>query len=419
MTRADDMTVRERGAVAALPVAEAERFAALDTLRGFALLGILAMNVQAFSMPMSAYVNPTSWGDLSGPNLMVWGLVHVLADQKMMTIFSMLFGAGIALFADRVAARGRSPVGLHYRRSAWLLLFGAAHAYLLWFGDVLFLYAVCAMAVFWLRRLSPGKLFVLGALLLSVSSLLYLAVGWSMQFWPPEQMTGFVEESWQPPVARQADEVVAYRGGWLAQMAYRAPAAFAAQTFMLLFWGVWRAAGLMLIGMGLYRSGVLTAQSDTRTYVWMIAAALLAGLPLVAFGMHWNFANDWGPSSMFFGSQFNYWGSVPMSLGWIAVVMLACRYGVLAALRTRLAAVGRLALSNYILQTVLCTLVFYGTGFGLFGQVERVGQCAVVLAVWLLQLWLSPVWLRHFRQGPLEWLWRSLTYGQRQPLRRA
>jgi uncharacterized protein len=401
------------------PVEPGERIDALDTLRGFALLGILVMNIQLFAMPGSAYINPTVWGDLTGANYLVWLLSHLLTDQKMMTIFSMLFGAGIVLFADRALARGASPARLHYRRMFWLLLFGLAHAYLLWLGDILFLYAVCAFVVFWFRGLAPARLIMLGIATLAVSSIIFVGLGMSMPSWPPEQQAEFIEQSWQPPPEVLAAEVDAYRGGWLTQIVYRAPGALEFQTFYLAIWGFWRAAGLMLIGMALYKLGVLSARASTRLYAGFIAVALLVGLPVVAYGVYWNFSNDWGPLSFFFGFQFNYWGSLLVSLGWIGLMMLICRHGLLSWLTLRFAAVGRMAFTNYLLQTLICTTVFYGHGLGWFGEVERTGQIAVVAGVWIVQLLLSPIWLKHFRSGPLEWFWRSLTYGRAQPWRKA
>ncbi|MBZ0331322.1 DUF418 domain-containing protein [Halomonas sp. ANAO-440] len=398
-------------------LASGGRMHSLDVLRGFALLGILVMNIQAFAMPMAAYANPTVWGDLSGANFAVWLLSHLFADEKMMAIFSILFGAGIALFTDRAEQRGDSAARLHYRRNAWLLLFGAAHGYLLWYGDILFLYAVCAFAIFPFRKLSPPTLFALGIALLSVSSVLFLYFGWSMSLWSEAQLASFKAE-WNPAPAMLAQEVAIYRGDWLEQLAHRAPITAEAQTFVLVVWGFWRAAGLMLIGMGLYRLGVLSGLASNVTYWCLLMAGLLIGLPLVGYGVVWNFANDWGPQSLFLGSQFNYWGSLPVSLGWVAGIMLLLRHGALRWLTQRLAAVGRMAFTHYILQTVFGVLLFYGQGLALFGQVERTGQIAIVLAIWLVQLLLSPIWLRHFRAGPLEWLWRSLTYGQRQPFRR-
>lgn len=396
-----------------------QRMEALDVLRGFAVLGILVMNIQVFAMPMAAYLNPSVWGSLEGANGVVWYLGHLLTDQKMMTLFSMLFGAGIVLFTDRAVDKGESPAGLHYRRNVWLLLFGAIHAYLLWHGDVLFLYAICAFAIYPLRKLQPVKLIALGLGFIAVSSVIYIFMGLSVPHMPEDVLEEMILASWSPSAEALGAEVAAYQGGWLMQWQHRIPAALEMHTFVLLIWGFWRAAGLMLIGMGLYRLGVITGNAGTTTYWRILIAGTAIGLPLVAWGIHWNFANDWGPTSLFFGWQFNYWGSIAVSMAWLSLVMLLIRYGHLSGATRRLAAVGRMAFSNYIMHTLLCGLIFYGHGLGLFGEVPRTGQIAVVFAIWALQLWLSPIWLRHFRYGPLEWLWRSLTYWHRQPFRQA
>lgn len=394
-----------------------DRIEALDVLRGVALLGILIMNVQAFAMPYAAYLNPTAWGRLEGIDLAAWLAAHLLADQKMMALFSMLFGAGLVIFAERAEARGHSALRLHYRRNGWLMVFGIAHAYMIWYGDILYTYAVCALVLYPCRHLAPVRQLVLGFLLLAVASLLFLVLGGALVTWPEAERQAF-ESGWSPPAEQLAAELERYRSGWMEQLPHRAALALEAQTFTLLAWGFWRAAGLMLIGMALYRLDVLTGWAARRSYLALIGVGVLLGLPLVAYGVYWNFANDWGPRSLFFGSQFNYWGSVLVGLGWVGGVMLTLRSGHLPRLRQRLAALGRTAFSQYILQSVLCSLIFYGHGLGWFGQVERSGQLAIVLAIWLLQLWLAPLWLHHFRYGPLEWLWRSLTYGQWQPFLR-
>jgi uncharacterized protein len=180
-----------------------------------------------------------------------------------------------------------------------------------------------------------------------------------------------------------------------------------------------RVSKLMLVGMALFRLGVLSARRSSEFYRWCAALGLLAGIPVVGYGAWSNFRAGWTvPYSLFFGSQFNYWGSVAAALGWIGLVMLWCRSARAMGVRRRIAAVGRMAVSNYIFQSVVGTLVFYGWGFGLFGRVERVGQLAIVLAVWAIQLILSPLWLRRHAYGPLEWLWRSITYGRLEPIRR-
>ncbi|MGQ4877032.1 DUF418 domain-containing protein [Billgrantia sp. LNSP4103-1] len=394
-----------------------DRIEALDVLRGVALLGILVMNVQAFAMPYAAYLNPTAWGRLEGTDMVAWVVAHLLADQKMLALFAMLFGAGIVLFADSAESRGLSPLSLHYRRNGWLMLFGLVHAYLIWYGDILFTYAICAFALYPCRHLSPARQLSLGMALLAVASLLFMLFDGMMSTWSEAERLAF-EADWSPSAEQLAAEVERYRSGWVAQMPHRAVLALEAQTMTLLVWGFWRAAGLMLIGMALFRLGVLTGQAERRVYLAMLGMALLLGLPLVAYGVHWNFSNGWGPRSLFFGIQFNYWGSVLVGMGWLGGVMLVIQAGRLPRLRFRLAAVGRTAFSQYILQSVLCSLIFYGHGLGWFGKLERSEQFAVVLAIWLLQLWLAPRWLRHYHHGPLEWLWRSLTYRQWQPFRR-
>ncbi len=403
---------------AAAPVAETERIAALDTLRGFALLGILVMNIQSFSMIFSAYFNPTNYGDLTGANYWVWFVSHVFFDQKFMTLFSMMFGAGVVLFTERAEAKGLSPRRLHYRRMLWLILFGLLHGYLLWYGDILYTYGVCGLLVYLFRRCSPRTLIVLAILSLAVGSGLSWFFGWSMQFWPAEEVAN-VQQMWRPDAAKVAEEVNAYRGGWLEQMQHRVPFSFEFQTiFFLMFF--WKPAGVMLLGMALYKLGALSGQRSTRFYAALVAVGALVGLPAVIYGVHLNEASGWSVEwGMFHGQQINYWASVLVSLGYVGVVMLVVKSDALKWLTARLAAVGQMAFTNYLLQTIICTTIFYGHGFGLFGEVSRVQQFGIVLAVWILQLAVSPLWLRRYRFGPFEWLWRSLTYGAQQPFRRA
>lgn len=405
--------------IAARPIKEKDRIASLDVLRGFALLGILPMNIQYFSMISAAYSNPMAYGDLHGANLLVWLLCRVLADEKFMTIFSMLFGAGILLMTSHVEAAGKPSALLHYRRMGWLILVGLAHAYLLWSGDILFTYGICGLLVYFFRKARPRTLVVAGMLTVAVASIVLFAYGASSQHWSSARVQAATEELWMPVPSMIAKEVAAYQGNWMAQMKFRMPDSLQMQTAFLLYFTFWRAAGLMLIGMALFKLGVFSAKRPTSLYWTMIAGALLLGIPVILYGTYCDFARGWDfRYSFFYGAQFNYWASILVSLGWVGVVMLVSRTSVLAPLARRLAAVGRMAFSNYIIHTVICTTVFYGHGFGLFGKVERTWQFAIVLVIWGFQLIVSPIWLRYFLFGPLEWLWRSLTYWQREPLRR-
>jgi uncharacterized protein len=397
-------------------VTEPERIASIDVLRGFALLGILVMNIQSFAMPVAAYSNPRAYGDLTGANYAVWLLSHVLADQKFMTIFSMLFGSGIVLMTGRRDEAGLRPAGAHYRRMGALALFGLLHAYLAWYGDILFSYALCGMVVFLFRKVRPRFLILLGLLLLAIRPGVLAALDW-ITSWSPEFLK-LLEEGWKPPAEAIRQEIQAYRGSWLQGLQHRWLISFMVQTFGFLLLTAWRAGGLMLVGMGLYKLGVFSLRRSRAEYVALIAVALLVGVPIILYGVLMNERAAWYVGyAKFTGAQFNYWGSILVSLGWVGVIMLICGQPRLVPLTRPLAAVGQMALTNYLMHTVICTTLFYG--FGFFGQLERIGQIGIVLAIWTLQLIVSPIWLHYFRFGPAEWVWRALTYLKLPPMRRA
>src|SRR3989449_1110417 len=194
----DTVTTAERSREFWGPVAETERIVPMDVLRGFALLGILVMNIQLFAMVGAAYDNPTAYGDLSGANFLVWFLSHLLADQKFISIFSMLFGAGIILMWHKAESLGARPARLHYRRMGWLILFGLLHAYLLWYGDILYTYGICGLFVYVFRRKSPRTLVSSALILATIGSLVAIGLGlfW-VPHWSAHTKAEFIEE-WQP-----------------------------------------------------------------------------------------------------------------------------------------------------------------------------------------------------------------------------
>ena len=398
------------------PVAGTERINSLDVVRGFALLGILVMNIQAFSMVGAAYMNPTAYGDLTGANYWVWYVSHLFFDQKFMTLFSALFGAGIVLMWQRAEAKGRSATGLHYRRTFWLMVFGFVHAYGVWAGDILFVYSVCALWVFWLKRRSPKALIIIGAIVLMVSPVLMVAGGLSVPQWPQEAVDEMMV-GWQPTPEYIAEEVANYRGGWTDQARSRVRAAVGMHTGAFIFWAFWRASGLMIIGMALFKIGFFSAELSDRVYKRCIGISFL-GLPILAYSVYQNFASGWGIERFFFSMSYNYFASLLVSLGYASAIMLICKHGLLTKVTSALANVGRMALSNYLLHTIICTTIFYGHGFGYFGQVSRVGQILIVSGVWAFQIPFSVWWMGRLRFGPFEWLWRTLAYMKLQPMRR-
>ena len=399
------------------PISPKQRIQSIDVLRGFAVLGILIMNIQAFSMIFSAYDNPNAYGDFNGINKWIWMICHVFADVKFMSIFSILFGAGIVLMSENLESKGIKPKGLHYRRMMWLMIFGLLHAYLLWFGDILVTYALVGMIAFLFRRKTPKTLLIVGGSLIVIPFLLSLFFSWSMPYWPEESIQQTLKQ-WLPNNEIIDHNLLIYRGGWIDQMENRIPLAITVQTFAFFMYSLWRVWGLMLIGMAFYKLNILTAKRSTKFYLSFFIIGILVGYFLVIFGMIKNFDTGWTLEySMFKGKLFNYWGSIFVCFGYIGLIMLCCKSGLFSGLKNLLAAVGRMAFTNYILQTLICTTIFYGHGFGFYGKIERSGQILIVFAIWIFCVLFSYFWLKYFRYGPLEWLWRSLSYRKFQSIK--
>lgn len=422
------------------PVSTTERIAAIDTLRGFALLGILVMNITGMALPFAAYFNPTVYGGSTGVNYGAWVFAHLFFDLKMMGIFSMLFGAGVVLMTERAAAAGRSIGGIYYRRIFWLLLIGLIHAYLLWHGDILVTYALCGFFLYLFRRRSARALIISGLCVLLFGALLSMGGGFAMskmrravqaietKVAAGEEMTPDRQallDQWNgmrrsfAPTPDEVDETIAtMRGDAAGVLRANASESLHIHAQAVPFYLFWRGLALMLLGMGLMKAGVFTAGRSTRFYGALAIAGFGLGLPIVAIGIwQWSRHGFDSVTQFFPDGLFNYFASVLVSMGYVGLAMLFCRSGMFAALRARLAAVGRMALTNYLLQTVIGVFIFYGYGLGLFGRVGRFDLWWFILGIWIVQLILSPWWLARYRFGPAEWLWRSLTYLRRQPMR--
>jgi uncharacterized protein len=386
------------------------RIRSLDVLRGVAVLGMLPVNIPLFAFPILARWNPTAYGDFQGLNWWVWLATFVLADGKFISIFAMLFGASIVMLPGR-AGEGAIPAWrAHVLRTGSLLVLGLLHAYLLWYGDNLVALALCGAVLFFARRLSPRWLLVLGGLAFATGSVVPLALTWSMVQGPPAELAAW-RDHYTPRRVNMALEIIQYQGGWTEQMRHRVPTAWETQTWYFASRLFWQMTGLMLIGMALYKLGVLSAARSRAFYLRMGALGFGAGTLLTSLGLWRSFAAGWDLLDFVLVSQqLHYWGSLFGALGWVALVMLLCQRG--WPLRP-VGAVGRMALTNYLLQTLICTTVFYGHGFGLFGQVDRAGQFLIVLGVWAFQLLASSAWLRYLAMGPVEWVRRWFVYGRR------
>ncbi|WP_435007844.1 DUF418 domain-containing protein [Tundrisphaera lichenicola] len=429
----------------ALPVEGRERVKSVDVIRGVALMGILAMNIVGFGWPMSVYSIPIMAPDHDWADMALWGFNHLIFDTKMMTLFSMLFGAGLVLMTDRAEARGARMRGVYYRRVFWLLVIGLIHSYLIWDGDVLVLYASCGLVLYPVRKWSAKRLIIVGTCLnlLLVPLLLGFRFGGvpfmrataerveakqkahqKPAWWEEKVHEGWKEMSKSEMPKREdfLKQIAIYRGHYWGMVKDRAQSLIWGQTLGFVFGGWFFAGGRMLIGMGLMKLGVFSAERSRRAYLTMMVVGYGIGLPLMAFDAIHEASNGF-----FLGRQLwhaldgwpllTIYGSLPVVFGHIGLVMLICQAGALPWLTRRLAAAGRMALSCYLFDSIACTTLFYGYGFDLFGTLHRPLLYAVVLIIWTAQLLVCPLWLEWFRFGPAEWLWRSLTYWKPQPMR--
>lgn len=395
----------------AKPAPKRERFTSIDTLRGFAVLGILMMNVQAFAMWSMAYQYPPAHMDLTGANLDAWFYSHVFFGMKFITIFSALFGAGIVLMLGEDKSLGTRQ---HYPRMLWLLLIGMIHAYVFWYGDILVSYALAGMLVVMARHKSPLWLTVWGLILIAIPGLLMVGLFASFALIPGEinpTKFGFM----LPPEELQ-EMVATYQAGFVDRLPTNAMTAIGGQIGGIIMFGG-RIVGVMFIGMALFKVGFLTLRWNSVAYLVTAIVTLAAGIPLAWMGAAHDVASNFEMTELWLSIATNYVASLLMALGYAALVMFLCKIKLFQMILYPFTAAGRMAFTNYLTQTLAMTYVFVGPpGMGLFGTVERMDQVKIVVIVWIVQLIISPLWLSVFRFGPFEWLWRSLTYGRLQPL---
>jgi uncharacterized protein len=422
------------------PVDEPHRISALDTIRGFALLGILLMNIIGMGMYGAAYDDPTVTGGSTGLNLWVWIVMHVLAEGKMRCLFSMIFGASVVLLTSRLERR-RDAADIYYRRTLWLILFGVAHAYLLWVGDILYPYALCGLALYPFRNLAARRLLVIGTGLLIVSAGTHIETAFQqretireglaaerlekkgVQLTDEQQDAESDYEQWRELTRPNRRELEKDKKDWQSRNPLHVIATRAKVSSTLHSVPYYAADHvdiwcMMFIGMGLLKLGVLTGERSNRFYALSTLLGYGIGIPVNSFTAYLIVRSHFDPATQEFAGSTYDLGRLTVALGHLGLIMLLVRMGILRRLTRSLAAVGQMAFSNYIFQSVITVIVFTGTGFALYGRLQRYQLYYVVAAIWMFQLVVSPIWLRHFRFGPLEWCWRSLTYWRKQPMRR-
>ena len=401
------------------------RIVTLDLVRGVAVMGIFAVNVIGMSMIDAAYLNPTAPRGWDTADVSLWLVNYVFVDGKMRSLFSMLFGASMLLVIERAEAAGEAGWSVHFRRMAVLALFGLFHFYVIWFGDILFVYAMTGMVAFFFRKASRQFLiFVAAALFVwnaagnigSAFDLHAKAVAAQSAGATAEQREDWVEatDGWATESDEFAREQVKH---------YHAP--FAKRVADINLPGPYYALrrtmpetlGLMLLGMVLFRSAFLTGEWADRSYrrvaLWGIA---IGGAACLTFGIIEWWSGFYAPLilALFIGIGEPF--QLLMAIGYAALIILLSRKG--GAVVARIAAVGRAAFTNYLGSSILGTLIFYGGGLALYGTLDRVHVTLFVPLFWAIMLLWSKPWLERFAYGPFEWAWRSLSRGKLQPMRK-
>lgn len=434
-------TVLEHQPPAVAPISSGERILSVDVIRGLAVLGILLMNIVGFAFHVAAYADPTVAGGATGINFWVYALNSVLVDGKMRGIFSLVFGAGVMVLTSRLANRGAAAdaADIHYRRMYWLMLFGVVHAYLLWWGEILYPYALLGLLLYPMRRLSARGLLITGTVLAVLVTGFGVAGAFRVVSLRDEAAKAdLAAASGEPLTEEQTDAQKAWRdhlkfakpdaaevtrvneafgGSFVSALKERAKLVAFFHFMPYYFPLMWDMLCMMLFGMALVKTGALGAERSYAFYGKMAAIGYAIGIPAHVWMVWRNVSTNFEPIALGFTGIAYTPARIAVCFAHIAVVMMIMKAGRLRWITSPLAAVGQMAFTNYILQSIICSTIFYGYGFGLFGKLERYQAYYVVLGCWIVHLVFSPLWLRHYRFGPLEWCWRSLTYWQRQPMR--
>ena len=359
--------------------------------------------------------NPSLTPDfLHQENAFWFSVSNTIFFQKFITVFSALFGAGIVLMMGE--DKQTSKIAIHRRRMFWLLIIGMLHAYFLWYGDILVPYAITGFIIAAARKWNARTLVLIGTVLIILNYAIFYLQHWSFGFMSPEELAEINTEMWAPSIEALNLEISKYRESFFNRSLATAGDSLMFQVIQTFLFGL-RTAGVMMVGMTLFKTGFFTLRWKRSVY------ALLAvfGIGIGGVGSYWGTAYfisvNFDFATIFPGQAALYWASLAQAFGYSALIMLCCSLSAMALIRKPFAAVGRMALSNYLASTVIGVLVFYGPpGLGKIGTMEMAELPIVVAGVWLFILIWSPLWLAIFRFGPAEWVWRSLSYGQAQPI---
>lgn len=392
------------------PVQKQDRILSLDVIRGFAVLGILAVNAQFFAAPWFNGVNPgLAPLGVDESTLWSWLVMHAAFEFKCITLFSMLFGVSIFLVGGERSDKERGK--LLRSRLFWLLIFGLIHALFIWYGDILVHYALTGFLVLLARSWRARTLLTVGILLYVLSSGLQAAVSMMFNLLPAAKLEGIEAQIWSPP-QEEVDRVIAAMQGGLVSATLENMTTWLSFAPQSVFGLMMRTAGVMMIGLALFKFGFLSGKAKAWVY-WLF---LTLGAGAIGFIGYESWLSAQGGFDFVQmqtqGVNINTVLSIFGSLGYASLFILLTLGG-WRFITGPLSAVGRMAFTNYLTQSLIMTTIFYGgRGFGLFGEVNRVELWGIVVGVWVLQLIWSPLWLSRFEMGPMEWVWRRLSYGK-------
>lgn len=430
------------GAVTPAPVAQQNRIAIIDSLRGFAILGILLMNLPSFSLPSN---DPTVYNE-TGLNYKLWYLVSLIPDGTQRALFSMLFGAGVILFINGKEKNmpGMLPADYFMRRQLWLIVFSLVDVFLLlWSGDILFDYACMGFILFVFRNMPAKKLLMAAVVCLILMMArenrdLYLdkskiekgeAIAMMdttvnkltlLQKEDLSAMEDFKSSSSPESKLKRAERKkikMNYSYGTLYD--FRS-ANYFNNLIRYTYLSLWDILEFMFIGMAFLKLGILTGKAKTKIYWWLFLGGMSGGLLLSWLSMNQYIHSNYNGFDYAKNTVLEYYNlhRTLRALGIFGLLMLMYKSGIFKWLFSMMRPVGQMAFTNYLGQSIICGIIFYGIGFGLLGKVERYQAYLIMCCVWLFQIIFCNLWMRYFYFGPLEWLWRSLTYGKAQPMLR-
>ena len=421
-------------AVAPAPTV-ARRIESLDFVRGCALFGILLMNIVGMGLG-PAYDNPTIQGGDTGINLKTWYFFNAGFEGTQRALFSILFGAGIILLTSRLEKSNRPDADdIYFRRNLWLIAFGLANAWiLLWVGDILYYYGITALFLFAFRKLAGKTLLALGL------ASFVIGAAWSgIETLNSLEKHAKYEQAMKVPEAKRTAEQKESVDEWKKEERAGPPPAVVQQmkkSIRTSYWGALKTLapriaefqswslyryffdifGMMMIGMALFKLGVLTLDVPTRTYLAMVIGGYAIGVPLNIYEANWIMDHRFTVLAYHQANITYDFSRLAMTTGHLGVLMLFLKSGIFGWVRRSMAAVGQMALTNYLTHSVVALVIFVLLGY--WGALQRYQLYFIVLSVWAFQILISPVWLRHFQFGPAEWVWRGLTYGKAPPFRR-